>query len=236
MAGFTEVIVIAFVAQLAVLPGEKVQFIIAGLSTRYDPLVVVSAAGTAFAGWTALEIWLGEALQQALPPAVLDGISALLFGLFAVLLWRSAPDGHATPEEVAAETDGGLATSPDVDLPTVAGYDLSDTAGGFLPIFAMMAAGEFGDKTQLVTIGLAVQYGATPAIWVGEMFAIIPVSLANAYLFHRFSHRFDLRRAHQFAAALFAFFAADTVLALTTGFSVWETAVGVVADAVLAVV
>jgi putative Ca2+/H+ antiporter (TMEM165/GDT1 family) len=97
----------------------------------------------------------------------------------------------------------------------------------------MMAAGEFGDKTQLVTIGLAVQYGADPAIWVGEMLAIIPVSLANAFFFHRFSHRFDARKAHYFSAALFAFFAADTVLSVVTGFSVWETVVETVATVVL---
>ncbi|SFL03449.1 Putative Ca2+/H+ antiporter, TMEM165/GDT1 family [Halogranum rubrum] len=233
MSGFTEIVVVALVAQLAVLPGEKVQFIIAGLSTRYSPLVVVSAAGTAFAGWTALEIWFGQALKTALPPVVLDAVTVVLFTVFAVLLWRSAPDEHATPEDVAASTDGGFAAAPNVNLPTVAGYDLSSSFGGFLPIFVMMAAGEFGDKTQLVTIGLAVQYGATPAIWVGEMLAIIPVSLANAYFFNRFSHRFDVRRAHQFAAGLFAFFAADTVLSILTGFSVWETAVGAVSDAVL---
>ena len=236
MTGFTEIVVVAFVAQLAVLPGEKVQFIIAGLSTRYNPLVVVSAAGTAFAGWTALEIWFGQALKTALPPVVLDAVSAVLFGVFAVVLWRSAPDQRATAEDVAAQTDGGLAAEPDVDLPTVAGYDLDSAFGGFLPIFAMMAVGEFGDKTQLVTIGLAVQYGATPAIWLGEMLAIIPVSLANAFLFHRFSHRFDVRLAHLFAAGLFAFFALDTVLAIVTGVSVWETVVGAVSDAVLAVV
>jgi putative Ca2+/H+ antiporter (TMEM165/GDT1 family) len=94
----------------------------------------------------------------------------------------------------------------------------------------MMAAGEFGDKTQLVTIGLAVQYGARPGIWAGEMLAIIPVSLANAYFFHRFSHRFDVRKAHLAGAALFGFFAADTLLSILTGFSVWETA----ADTILA--
>ncbi|ELK54967.1 hypothetical protein D320_07214, partial [Haloferax sp. BAB-2207] len=96
------------------------------------------------------------------------------------------------------------------------------------------AAGEFGDKTQLVTIGLAVQYGATSAIWAGEMLAIIPVSIANAYFFHRFSHRFDTRKAYLGAAGLFAFFAADTLLSLATGFSVWETLVGTASDAVLA--
>ncbi len=243
MVGLVEVATVAFVAQLAVLPGEKVQFIIAGLSTRYDPKVVVAAAGTAFAGWTALEIWFGAALKGALPPAVLDGITAVLFALFALLLVRAAPQPGETsvgPDGSASmETDGGLTL--DVDSPSVFGRDLglgldTDRFGSFVPIFAMMAAGEFGDKTQLVTIGLAVQYGAHPGIWVGEMLAILPVSIANAYVFHRFSHRFDARKAHLAGAALFAFFAADTVLALVTGFSVWETVVSTVSQAILALV
>ncbi|GAB6861614.1 TMEM165/GDT1 family protein [Haloplanus litoreus] len=234
MTGWLEILTVAFVAQLVVLPGEKVQFIIAGLSTRYNPLVVVSAAGTAFAGWTALEILFGEALQRALPPVVLDAFTAGLFFLFAVLLYRSAPEG-GDPEPVeTATTDGGVASLSGDFRPTVFGRELPEVFGGFVPIFAMMAAGEFGDKTQLVTIGLAAQYGAHPAIWAGEMLAIIPVSLANAFFFHRFSHRLDLRKAHYFSAALFAFFASDTVLSIFTGFSVWETVVTAVSTAVLA--
>jgi len=234
VTGWLEILTVAFVAQLVVLPGEKVQFIIAGLSTRYNPLVVVSAAGTAFAGWTALEILFGEALQRALPPVVLDGVTAALFAVFAVLLYRSAPSG-GDPERVdPAATDGGIAALDGDFQPTVFGRAVPDALGGFVPIFAMMAAGEFGDKTQLVTIGLAAQYGAHPAIWAGEMLAIIPVSLANAFFFHKFSHRLDLRKAHFFSAGLFAFFAADTVSSIVTGFSVWETVVGAVSAAVLA--
>jgi len=234
VTGWLEILTVAFVAQLVVLPGEKVQFIIAGLSTRYNPLVVVSAAGTAFAGWTALEILFGEALQRALPPVVLDGLTAALFAVFAVLLYRSAPSG-GEPERVdPAATDGGIAALDGDFQPTVFGREVPDALGGFVPIFAMMAAGEFGDKTQLVTIGLAAQYGAHPAIWAGEMLAIIPVSLANAFFFHKFSHRLDLRKAHFFSAGLFAFFAADTVSSIVTGFSVWETVVGAVSAAVLA--
>ena len=45
MAEYSTIVVVAFLAQLAVLPGEKVQFIIAALSTRYHPLGVVAAAG-----------------------------------------------------------------------------------------------------------------------------------------------------------------------------------------------
>ena len=96
MAEYPTIVVVAFLAQLAVLPGEKVQFIVAALSTRYHPLGVVAAAGAAFAGWTALEIWLGSALQATLPPPALDAFTAGLFLLFAVLLARSAPGAPQT--------------------------------------------------------------------------------------------------------------------------------------------
>ena len=225
MEAFLTVVVAAFVAQLAVLPGEKVQLIIAGLSTRYHPAVVVGAAGVAFGGWTALEILFGQALQNALPPVYLDAISGGLFLLFGFLLLSSMPT-RSKPE-----TDGGVASVADgIDLPA-AGIGGTGRLGTFLSIFVLMATGEFGDKTQLVTISLAVQYGAHPGIWVGEMLAIIPVSLANAYFFHRFAHRVDMRIAHIGSAGLFFFFGADTFLALATGFSIWETMV----DTVIAV-
>jgi putative Ca2+/H+ antiporter (TMEM165/GDT1 family) len=239
VTGFLEILVAAFVLQLSVLPGEKVQFIIAGLSTKYNPFVVVAAAGSAFAGWTVVELIVGEALMRALPGVALDGITAGLFLLFAYLLYRSAPGREEDRTLMGqAETDGGVLTLSGSELdvnPQVFGREVPDRFGTFLPIFALMATGEFGDKTQLVTIGLAAQYGAHPAIWAGEMLAIIPVSIANALFFHRFSHRFDMRKAHLFGAGLFAFFGFDTVLAITTGlsgesFSIWETIVGAVTD------
>lgn len=244
MSTYAEILVVAFVAQLAVLPGEKVQFMIAALSTRYDPKVVVAAAGSAFAGWTAIEIAFGQALQAALPPVVLDAATAALFFTFAVLLYRSMPareTGSTGRSETSAgddpnddaveqETDGGFRELSEVDLPL--GLDrYAGSFRGFLPIFVLTATGEFGDKTQLVTIGLAVQYGATSAIWVGEMLAIVPISLANAYFFHTFAHRFDMRRAHLASALLFAFFGADTVLSIAAGFSVWETFIDAVSGA-----
>jgi putative Ca2+/H+ antiporter (TMEM165/GDT1 family) len=227
-----------------VLPGEKVQFMIAALATRYDPKTVVAAAGSAFAGWTALEIALGQVLESALPGGVLDAVTAALFFVFAYLLYRSMPDpdaGRASAGDsergVASDGSASGAASTDstaedgeyrpLDSVTLPGplERYEGSLGGFLPIFALTATGEFGDKTQLVTIGLAIQYGATSAIWVGEMLAIIPISLANAYFFHTFAHRFDMRRAHLASAALFAFFGADTVLALVADVSVWETVV-----------
>ena len=232
MAGFLEIMLIAAAAQLAVLPGEKVQFIIAGLSTRYNPYVVVAAAGSAFAGWTALEILFGNAIKNALPGLYLDLISAGLFLFFGVMLYRSAPESGRVP----TATDGGYAEFTHGQDISVLGYDLPESVATFLGIFSMMAVGEFGDKTQIVTIGLAIQYGATPAIWAGEMLAIVPVSLANALFFHKFAHKFNVRKAHYAGAAIFLFFALDTLLAVTTNFSIWETVVSGIATGLLSAV
>ncbi|SNZ14912.1 Putative Ca2+/H+ antiporter, TMEM165/GDT1 family [Natronoarchaeum philippinense] len=229
-AAWLQVLAVAFVAQLAVLPGEKVQFIIAGLSTRYHPLLVVAAAGSAFAGWTALEVWLGGAITGAVPGIYIDALTAVMFAAFAVMLVRTAPEEDADDAAATSTlTDGG---ELDVRVP-VLGWTVPNVLGGFLPIFAMMAFGEFGDKTQLVTITLATQYPSAPtAIWAGEMLAIIPISLLNAYVFHRFSHRFDLRKAHFVGAALFAFFAADFVMKVAFDVSVWESTIGTIAAAI----
>ena len=232
MPDYVTVVAIAFLAQLAVLPGEKVQFIIAALSTRYHPLGVVAAAGVAFAGWTAFEIWVGSALQAALPTDAIDALTAALFLAFAGLLARSAPNPG---QDVGTVPDGVLAEVDDVRLPVV-DREVPDALGGYLPIFVLMAAGEVGDKTQLVTIGLAAEYGATSAIWVGEMAAIVPVSLLNAYAFHRFAHLVEARTVHLVAAGLFAFFGLDTVLSLTTGFSVWEFLVDAISAALVGLV
>jgi putative Ca2+/H+ antiporter (TMEM165/GDT1 family) len=232
VATWLEVATIAFVAQLTVLPGEKVQFIIAGLSTQFHPALVVAAAGTAFAGWTALEIAFGSFLQRAVPGVYLDVATGLLFLGFAVLLYRSAPDSDEGVTELAADgahVDGRVGLTDDGDLDVtvpIVGWQVPSRFGGFLPIFALMAFGEFGDKTQLVTIGLAAQYAQGTAIWVGEMAAIVPVSIANALLFSRFSGRFDARLAHLAGAALFAFFGVDTLQSKVTGVSAWETLVG----------
>ncbi|ELZ06148.1 TMEM165/GDT1 family protein [Natrialba asiatica] len=231
MTGWLEIFISAFVLQLSVLPGEKGQFIIAGLATRYSPWVVVAAAGSAFAGWTVLEILLGATLQGILAPVYLNAITAALFLFFAVLLVRSAPERDAT----AITPDGGTTETDDIDV-SVFGHEIPPYFRGFAPIFVLMTAGEFGDKTQLVTIGLAVQYGAHPAIWAGEMLAIIPVSAVNAILFHRFSHRFDARRAHFAGAALFLFFGLDTILELVTSVSIWETIIETITSLFLSLV
>lgn len=94
----------------------------------------------------------------------------------------------------------------------------------------MMFAGEFGDKTQLITITLAGQYSFPTAIWIGEMLAIIPISLINAYFFFNFSHKLDLRKAHFAGGILFAFFGIDTLQSKITGVSIWEVLIQIIGN------
>lgn len=210
MAGWLEILLAAATLQLLVLPGEKVQMIIAGLSTKYNPYVVVAGAGVAFAGWTALELLFGEALQEALPGVYLDAITGGLFLVFGLVLVRSALTLEARGSEPDVTTDGG---APVTDSRGGAIQErLPERYRGFVPAFSVSAFGEFGDKTQVVTIGLAVQYGAHPAIWLGEMLVIIPVSLATALVSYKLSHRLTPARRRFIylgSAALFFLFAAD---------------------------
>ena len=206
METFISIVGTAFLLQLTALPGEKGQLVIAGLATRYNPYMVVAGAATAFGGWTAIEILLGNALKGALPEVYLDTITATLFFIFAAWLLYTTVDGVDTPE-IAAE--GSRLAAIQSRLPA--------RLHGFLPSFWLMVFGEFGDKTQLVTIGLAVQYGATPAIWLGEMLAIVPVSLATALFFSKTAHRLDQTWFHRIAAGVFVLFGLDIVASYTIG-------------------
>ncbi len=204
MVSWVEVLLTAFILQLLALPGEKGQIIIAALATKYSPYIVVAGAATAFGGWTMLEILLGNALQGALPVIVLDGITAGLFFVFAALiLYTSVLDDDST-EPIIVEPS----------LPSLGPLDgildvVPDRYAGFIPSFSLLVVGEFGDKTQLITIGLAVQYGANPAIWFGEMLAIIPVSLLTAVFFSRTSRYINTRWVRYAAASIFVLIGAD---------------------------
>lgn len=204
MSGFLEIVVAAFFLQLLALPGEKGQLVIATLATKYNPYMVVAGAATAFGGWTAIEILLGNALEGALPEVYLDGVTAGLFVVFAawILYTSTSSDEEVTD---ASSTDGGIPVREGRDIQ----FSDQPRFHGFVPSFSLMVFGEFGDKTQLITIALAAQYGATPAIWIGEMLAIVPVSLVTALFFHRTAARFDRTWFHRVAAVLFVLFALD---------------------------
>jgi putative Ca2+/H+ antiporter (TMEM165/GDT1 family) len=213
MVGWLDILVTAFVLQLLALPGEKGQIVIAALATKYSPYVVVAGAATAFGGWTVLEILLGNALKGALPEVFLDGLTAALFFVFAAwILYTSQIDFEDDTSDEQPITDESSGVVDDtVDI-------VPSRFAGFVPSFSLMVFGEFGDKTQLITIGLAVQYGAHPAIWFGEMLAIVPVSLATALFFSRSSAYINTKWVRYASASLFALFGLDIMAKYLLGF------------------
>jgi putative Ca2+/H+ antiporter (TMEM165/GDT1 family) len=218
MASALEVLGTAFLLQLLALPGEKGQLVVAALATRYDPYRVVAGAATAFGAWTAIEILVGEALVGVLPEGYLDALTAALFvGFAAVILYSQYRDAPAS-DAAGASTDGGSVDGASADAPGRLGTT-ADAEGGYLAALSAMGVAEFGDKTQLVTVGLAVQYGARPAIWVGEMLAIVPVSLLVALVFHRTARLLNRAWVHYLAAGTFLLFAGDIVAEYAFGVS-----------------
>ncbi|QLG48188.1 TMEM165/GDT1 family protein [Natrinema halophilum] len=217
MAGWLEVFATAFLLQLLALPGEKGQLVIAGLATMYSPYVVVAGAATAFGIWTGLEILLGEALKGSVPVVYLDALTAFLFVFFAVWILytgnkaKSGDDGRRTDPGDPHSDGGNRGVDRDIDEGGLLGTELNSSSGanGYVSSFVTMGIAEFGDKTQLITISLAARYGADPAIWFGEMLAIVPVSLATAVFFSRTTRYLNLTWVLRASAAMFLLFAAD---------------------------
>lgn len=211
---FLAVVVTAATLQLVALPGEKGQLVIGSLATTYRPAAVVAGASTAFGLWTAVEILLGDALKTAFPVVYLDTVTAGLFLVFAGWLWLTA--SNDTTLTLGADT--GADAEDILGSEGIARFIPANTSG-FAPAFALMLPGEFGDKTQLVTIGLAMQYGRHPGIWLGEMLVIIPFSFATALVFDKIASRIDHAWVHRGAAGLFLVFGLDIIAEYVLGTS-----------------
>lgn len=108
MVGWLDILGTAFVLQLLALHGEKGQLVIAALATKYDPYVAVAGAATAFGGWTVLEILLGNALKGGLPEVFLDGLTAVLFFIFAAWILYTSQLDFDILREFYAERGGPM--------------------------------------------------------------------------------------------------------------------------------
>jgi putative Ca2+/H+ antiporter (TMEM165/GDT1 family) len=139
---------------LIVLPAElpdKTVLACLVMGSRYRPAFVFTGAAAAFAAHVALAV-TAASLLGLLPHRPVQVVAGILFLFGAVLLWRQQRQ------------------------------DDSDDAGEhrrrtrFLPVasmaFAVIFAAEFGDLTQVLTVGLAVRYGDPLAVGIGSVLAL----------------------------------------------------------------
>ncbi len=132
------------------------------LGSRHRPVLVWIGAVAAFAVQVALAVAAGRAVGL-LPHRWVEGLTALLFGAGALYLL-------VVPERRATERAGtAVATGERRGWRTVA------TA------FAVIAVGELGDLTQILTADLSARYHQPVSVFVGAFGALAVVSAIGAF-------------------------------------------------------
>ena len=132
------------------------------LSTRYRPLPVWVGVGAAFGIQCLVAVTAGH-FATLLPQQVLHAITAVIFTIGGILLLRTAPGADA--EERQQEEQYAARSTADRTGWRAAG-------ASFLVLFAA----EWGDLSQLLTIGLVARYHDPVSVFIGSWAALLVVS------------------------------------------------------------
>ncbi|MFL6179168.1 MAG: TMEM165/GDT1 family protein, partial [Actinomycetes bacterium] len=128
------------------------------LSTRFRPLGVWLGVSAAFAVQTTIAVAAGQ-LFALLPDLPVQLVTAALFGVGALLMFRGSAEADAAEdEEVETEV---------IDAAVGRGH-----ARAFSVSFLVLLAAEWGDLSQLTTASLAARYGAPLQVWLGAWIAL----------------------------------------------------------------
>jgi len=156
------VILVAFAAIFVVELPDKTFVAALVLSTRYPPFMVWLGVSAAFFVQTVVAVTAGS-LVTLLPDTVVKAVSAAIFLLGAIVLFRAAR--HADEEEAKEEEEyAAKATSPKTGFAAA------------LASFLVLFAAEWGDLSQLLTISLVAKYGQPLSVFLGAFLALITVS------------------------------------------------------------
>jgi putative Ca2+/H+ antiporter (TMEM165/GDT1 family) len=169
------------------------------LGSRYRPTPVLVGVCTAFLLHVAVASTLGGLIGQ-LPHRPIEGVTAALFLVGAVLLFRSNPEeareeGEAEADRIAAGGDKRIA----------------------LASFGVVLVAEFGDLTQLLTAGLAARYHEPLSVGVGALLALWSVSAIAVLAGRTLLRIVPLRRVQQLAAIVLAVLAVIAAVSAIRG-------------------
>lgn len=158
------------------------------------PLWVWIGAVAAFTIHVTVAVAAGSAISL-LPGSVVGAAVAAMFGIGAVLLFRSARSGHNRFEdqEVIASVSPRRA---------------------MLGSFGLVALAEWGDLTQLATAGLAARSDEPVAIWIGALAALASVAALAATFGRQIVARVPIHRINYAASAVFASLAVWSIVEL----------------------
>jgi Ca2+/H+ antiporter, TMEM165/GDT1 family len=169
------------------------------LGSRYRAAPVLLGVCTAFLIHVIVAATLGGLIGQ-LPHRPIEGVTAALFLVGAVLLFRSNPDeareeGEANADKIAAGGDKRVA----------------------LASFGVVLVAEFGDLTQILTAGLAARYHSALSVGVGALLALWTVSAIAVFAGRSLLRVVPLRRVQQLAAVVLAVLAIISAVSAIRG-------------------
>jgi putative Ca2+/H+ antiporter (TMEM165/GDT1 family) len=169
------------------------------LGSRYRPAPVLVGVCTAFLLHVAIASTLGGLIGK-LPHRPIEGVTAALFLVGAILLFRSNPDeareeGEAEADRIASGGDKRIA----------------------LASFGVVLVAEFGDLTQLLTAGLAARYHEPLSVGVGALLALWSVAVIAVLAGRTLLRVVPLRRVQQLAAVVLGVLAVISAVAAIRG-------------------
>ena len=182
MTAFLAAAAVAAVAVFIAEFGDKSQLLILAFATRYPAGPVIAGLVVAAALIQGVSVLVGAAVGAVLPASVVGVVAGVAF--LGVALWTLRGEDPDEADDVPRT--GRLA-----------GIGLAAT------VAATFVVGELGDKTMLVTFGLAATQGAL-ATWIGSTIGEVAANLVAVVVGRQVGSRLSPRTVRLGSAALFA--------------------------------
>jgi Ca2+/H+ antiporter, TMEM165/GDT1 family len=205
----------ALTAFTMVFPAElpdKSMFATLVLTSRFRrPVVVWCGVAAAFSIHVVVAVTAGSLIHR-LPERLVGGVTALLFAVGAVLLWRESKEpgdeSTLTTSESLTDRQTGPGTAASI-APTT-----TRLRTVLLTSFVTVGLAEWGDLTQLATASLAADRGDPFGVGIGAYVALLSVAALAAFTGRWIVRVVPLQMVRRVAAALFAGLALWTLFEL----------------------
>ncbi len=164
--------------------GDKSQLLILAFATRYPAGPVIAGLVVAAAAMQGASVLLGAAVGAMIPGQLVALIAGAAF--LAVALWTLIGNDDEDEDEALE------AGRPRLGAVAIA-----------MTVAATFVVGELGDKTMLVTFGLAATQGAL-ATWIGSTIGEVAANLVAVAVGRQLGTRLSPRVVRLGSSALFA--------------------------------
>jgi putative Ca2+/H+ antiporter (TMEM165/GDT1 family) len=171
------------------------------LATRFRAGLVLIGVSAGFAVQCGIAVAAGSAVAL-LPKAPVHAVSAAIFAIGAVLMWRSVED----PADEERDVEKELADAP--AEPSAMRVILTS--------FVVVFVAEWGDLTQLLTASLSAKYNQPSAVFTGSFLGLVVVAVIAVIGGKALLRVMPLDAVRRIAAVAFAVVAVLTALEATS--------------------